>query len=182
MLKKRTIHFIIWLITILVILLSVWSIVNFKFLQNYVSSQVETTGYVAIFIISFIFESIPSIIGPDAPLLTGLLIGLNLWIVLGILLISTTFSALLSYYFGHKSSKYIKFISEKKQWRKYEELFKKYGKAGMVIAALTPVPYIPALAGIFKMDFKYFLFVVTLLREIKYCIVAFFLYWAIGFL
>lgn len=180
--NKKSFHIIIWIITILVIILSIWSIINYKFLKNELENSVESFGYIAIFIIAFIFESIPSVIGPDAPLLTGILIGLNFYFILLILLISTTISALLSYYFGKKSHEYIKAISDKKTFSKYNKLFKKYGKAGMIIAALTPVPYVPALAGIFKMDFKYFLFVVTVLREIKYVLVAIFLYYLLGFI
>jgi len=179
--NKKSFHIIIWVITILVIILSIWSIINYKFLKNELENSVESFGYIAIFIIAFIFESIPSLIGPDTPLITGILIGLNFYVILIILLISTTISALLSYYLGHKSHEYIKEVSDKKTFNKYHKLFKKYGKAGMIIAALTPIPYVPALAGIFKMDFKYFLFVVTLIREIKYVIVAVFLYYILGF-
>jgi len=179
--KRRIAHSVILLIVILMLAFFVYSIVNYRVMRNQLTSGVEKWQYTSVFISSFILESFPSIIGPGTPFTAAMLVKLDFKYTLIILLISTTLSALLSYFLGFKySEEVLKFVSPKTR-KDYERLFKKYGKATMIITAVTALPYIPSLAGVFKMKFKYFLFVVTSIRILNYFFISTVIYYAVNY-
>jgi membrane protein YqaA with SNARE-associated domain len=179
--KKRIAHVFSIAFIILIILFSAYSVINYRLLKNQVTTSIENKGYLGLFISSFILESFPSLIGPGTPLLAALLIKLNFVRLLIILLISTTISSLLTYYLGYRYSDYFKELIDKKNLKKYERLFRKYGKVGMIIAAVTAVPYIPILAGIFKMKPSYFVFIVTTIRIVNYIFTSYVLYLGLNY-
>ena len=64
---------------------------------------------------------------------------------------------------------------DKKNVRKYKDLFKKYGRSAMIIMAISPIPYLPTLAGVFRMSPKYFFLETLSVRIIRHIVV--FLFW-----
>ena len=71
----------------------------------------------------------------------------------------TYVASILNYLFGkgYFSDKLVSLLDGKKV-RKYEKIFEKYGKWGLFLAAIGPVPWVPFcwLAGSFKMKFEKF--------------------------
>ena len=114
-------------------------------------------GYVAIFFITLIVESLAQPIGPEIPLVSGKILGLNMAYTAIITIIGSVLASFINFKIGKifqervsKSEKYIKFI----------EWYKRHGKYGLLVAALGPVPYVPFcwFSGAFGLSIKKFLF------------------------
>lgn len=126
-------------------------------------------GYLGIFVFTTLLELSIQFIGPDVLLAAGMLAKLNLFYIIIMLTLGSWLGGLVGYYMGLTSGDLLVsiFIS-KKRFRKGLDVFKKYGNIGMAILALTPLPYFPIIAGIFKMKFKNFLIYALLARTLRW--------------
>ncbi|MFH1359319.1 MAG: VTT domain-containing protein [archaeon] len=115
-------------------------------------------GYVAVFIFSFLLEAAPQPFASSlVPLAIGVLVGLDFEALIAYTLIAVVLASLVSYWVGIFFGKRIVVkIVGKERFLSYELYFQKYGKAAMIILAVTPIPYFPILGGIFKMKFNDF--------------------------
>ena len=129
-------------------------------------------GYVAIFFITLIVESLAQPIGPEIPLLSGKLLGLNMFYAAIITIMGSTLASFVNFKIGqifeqrvNKSEKYAKFV----KW------YKEHGKYGLLIAALGPVPYVPFcwFSGAFGLSIKRFLSFGLFPRIIRIIFVAY---------
>ena len=87
------------------------------------------------------------------------------------------FSYIIGIIYGKRIT--IKLIGEEKYDLSYE-YSKKYGKLGIAILALTPLPYFPILAGLFKMNLKDFTIYAVISRIIHFLIFGWILYWLLA--
>tara|TARA_Y100000296_G_C5082100_1_gene210483 strand:- start:315 stop:575 length:261 start_codon:yes stop_codon:yes gene_type:complete len=78
------------------------------------------------------------------------------------------------YFLGYVRGKGIVllFIDEE-HYKEYLDLFKNKGKFAMTISALTPIPYLPILAGTLKMHFYDFLLYGIVMRTLRFAVVAY---------
>jgi len=162
------------MVTIILILL-VYSIVNFRVLRNEMTDAVAAGSLTLMAIFFFALEIVPNIIGLEPTIITALIAGLSIPYIITLLIIAVTIANFLSYYIGRSFSSYIRGFIKAKDIHKYEKLWKKYGKATMIITAISPIPYFPALAGLFKMDVKFFTFAVVTSRIARHLVVIAFL-------
>ncbi len=152
----------------------VFMIVGFFFfdLSKFVSSTVLQYGLIAIFIFSFILDSMVQPIGPDIPLITGIMLGMEWYIVLLIVLIASYSALTMTYNIGkYLGEPGIEKILGKKRWGKIKEN-KAVGKWALFIGSISPVPYIPYLAGLYKFSIGQTILYVALPRSIRFTIVA----------
>lgn len=169
------------ILSLSVLTLLFYSIINYSILENQINEALNQDigkySYFAIFILSFLLEISPQpFASAIVPFINGLVIGLNYNLLLIITLlgvVSSSFTAyILGLYYGRKIT--IKIIEED-NYQKYLELFKKYGKFAMTIAAVTPFPYFPILAGIFKMGFKEFIVYAAIPRILYFLVLTYIL-------
>jgi membrane protein YqaA with SNARE-associated domain len=110
-------------------------------------------------------------VGPDVPLVIGILSGLDMWAVLIMVLVGSYLALLLSYYLGRSiGAAGIERIVGRKSFAKIEK-YKMRGKWFMFISALTPVPYIPYLAGLWNFSLKDNILYVMVPRTIRFVLV-----------
>lgn len=144
-------------LTILVLAIAILIIINYNYLGNLLSNilenQIKTLGYFGVFISVFILELIPQpFISALVPFTTGLLFGLNLQNLILMMIVGYLTSNYLAYFIGkYYADSIAKFLISKKNYEKSLKWFEKYGKTAITILALTPLPYLPVLGGIFKM-------------------------------
>jgi len=148
---------------LIILILFIFSLINYSVLSNQVdeslNNQVEKYGYIGVFILAFILEISPQPFASAlVPYANGIIFGLDFKLLLAITILAVILSSLTAYWIGLKYGKRvaIKFTGEE-TYQKYHNIFKKYGKPGMAILALTPIPYFPILAGLFKMNLKNFI-------------------------
>ncbi|MBT4166350.1 hypothetical protein HOE04_04900 [archaeon] len=172
----RTLSFILGL-TILA--LFIYTIINFGFLQNQLEAglknQILQYGYISIFLISFLLEGLPQpFVSAIFPFITGVVLGLDFKLLLLITIAGAILSGFIAYAIGIIYGKKIAIkIAGEENYQTYHNLFKKYGKLGMTIIALTPLPYFPILAGVFKMNLGDFIRFAVLPRIIHFLVFAY---------
>ena len=143
---------------ILILILLGFGIANYKDIQGAIgenlAQQVESYGYPTVFITAFLVELLPQpFVSSLVPFTSGLVFGLDFTTLLILLLIGALSSNYLAYYLGIRYGKRvsIRLVGEE-NYENSLTLFKKYGKLGISMFALTPLPYFPILGGIFKMN------------------------------
>ena len=149
-----------WVLFIsLIIILIFIATLNYDSINNFIEANVETYGYPAIFLFSFLCDAIDQPIVPEVPAVLGVIYKLDvmnvfLTAVLGIWLVS-----IINFNIGKiVFKKKIKDLFVIKKYAYYCNLFQKYGKLALLLAALTPLPYVTFvwLSGAFGMKFKTF--------------------------
>jgi len=172
--KKKVVKLWIWILNIFFILLLVWSLINYKFLDKEVTGLVMTGGLIAMIFLVIFLEGAPIFVGPSVAVASILVMNVfNPWFILFLFLssaiIGNIFYFCLVYFVGAKILKYF----PKKDIKKYKELFKKYGRYALLIMAVSPIHYLPTLAGVFKMDSKKHLLETLAVRLIRHVFVFF---------
>ena len=171
-----------FIIGLLVLSLFLYSLFNYRILnreiEQGVSDYVDKYGYASVFILGFILESSPQpFVSALAPLASGLLVGLSFSTLLIITWVATTISSLTAYIIGRIYGKrFVTKLVDKESYEEYNNLFKKYGKLAFAIVALTPVPYFPVIAGVFKMKLKDFALYALSFRLAHYLIFSYLLF------
>lgn len=158
----------------------VYGILNYRILEKDITKAVEIWGFGAMFVLCFILESLPFVIGPNAPLIAAFAIGLNPAKIILVLYIAVVLSGIIGFYSGKKFSYYVERIIHQERMEKYESCFRKYGAWIGVLSAVAFIPYIPALLGIFNLSQKHFWLVVMPLRIVKFAFTLAVLFWFFG--
>ncbi|MEM4756180.1 MAG: VTT domain-containing protein [Candidatus Woesearchaeota archaeon] len=141
----------------LVLLLIIFSLgfiflFHLEFLINIVVSDY---GHVGIFFSSLITELLILPLGPDVPLFFGIVIGhLTPWVVLLSVLSASLIAFIIAYYLGKTlGAAGIEKVMGKRQYEKLVHATTK-GKIFLLLGAITPIPYIPYLAGVWQLSTK----------------------------
>lgn len=159
-----------------------YSFINYEVLKKQVNEQlqeqIENYGYVGIFVVAFILEITPQ---PFAsfivPFTTGLILGLNFALLLPVTLLSVICAGFFAYGLGIRYGEWLALkVIRKKTYKIYFKIFEKYGRIGMTLIALTPIPYFPIIAGVFKMKLKDFVLFAVIPRIIHVVIFSYILY------
>jgi membrane protein YqaA with SNARE-associated domain len=173
--KKRIVKGVFWAFNFLVIILFIYTLINYSILEKELSIAAQIGGAGLVAALVFILEGAPVFVGPSVAIASLLAMGEDPIFVLAIFLVFSTLGAIVYYYLGYFLGERVFVYFEKEDVKKYRELFKKYGMAAMLITAVTPIPYLPTVAGAFKMGAKEMFFLTTLLRIARHIIV--FLFW-----
>lgn len=138
------------------------AILNYNHIEEKIGvilgDQIENFGYAAIIFAVFLLEAVPQpFVSALVPFTTGFFLGLDFHNLVIITLITAISANYLAYFFGYYYSDTIgKFLVNPKNYEKSLRWFEKYGKKGIAILALTPLPYFPIMGGVFKMSLKDF--------------------------
>jgi membrane protein YqaA with SNARE-associated domain len=150
--------FIIFFIAIAIIFLSV--LFKYSTIQAGIKTYVSVYGLIAIFIIAFLLDAVEQPIGPEIPIIAGILSGINIYLVVIFTSLGSTLASMMGYWLGRKYGQYgfLKIYPEKK-YHKWREKYLKNGNLLLALAALTPVPYVIVcwISGMFGMRRSNFL-------------------------
>jgi membrane protein YqaA with SNARE-associated domain len=153
---------IFWvLFFMLVIVLLILVIIHYEIIGFFMKNSIKKYMYPAIFFFSLLSNLFQQPIGSEAPGVIAVLLGANILLVFFISALGISIGLFISYYVG----KY--FLSDKmqiscslKKYRNYCKIIHKYGRLGLLLAMLTPIPdiFIIWLVGAFKMKLRDFVF------------------------
>jgi membrane protein YqaA with SNARE-associated domain len=174
--KKTIVKIIIWTLNILTILLLVYSLINYKFLENEITTAVQIGGVVTVAILVFILEGAPVFVGSSVAVASLIAAKTNPWLLLIVFIVFAILGNFVYYYLGYLFGKKTLRYFDEANIKKYEKIFKKYGMLSMLVMAVSPVPYLPTIAGAFKMSKKDMFLTTMTLRMIRHTIVFFFWY------
>ena len=174
--KKKVIKFSTWALNFLIIFALMWSIINYKILDQEVTRVVITGGLIAMVFFVIIFEGAPVFIGPSVAVAAILTMNIfNPWFVFLLFILSAIIGNLVYFYLGYFSGEKVMRYFDKEKVEQYRKLFKKYGRRSMLIMAISPIPYFPTLAGVFKMSQRRFFLETLPVRLLRHTFV--FLFW-----
>jgi membrane protein YqaA with SNARE-associated domain len=172
------------LITVLVIWLFIWSIVNSSNLKTDLEEGGTTYGATGIFVLSGLLELVPQYISPHISLFSSAFLGLN--ILLGFLLVAigSFVGSFVGFEIG-KSFRALSLILEDAMGHeacsKMKNFLDHHGKWYLIIAALSPLPYVPLVLGMLDMKRRDFFLYGVIPRMIGFLIMTFVAYGLIGF-
>jgi membrane protein YqaA with SNARE-associated domain len=153
-----------WIFMLLTFILGV---LFFTHIELFIKFIVNGYGYLGIFSLSIILELLLQPIGPDVPLILGILAKLNPWMVITVVLAGAYIAIIISYFIGRKIGapgiEYIVGATSYKNISKHEQ----GGKLFLLVGALTPVPYIPYFAGVWNLSFKDVMLYVAIPRTVR---------------
>jgi len=136
-----------------------------------ISNLIAGYGYGAILVISFIVDVLAQPIGPEIPLFSGKLLGLNIFYVALLTIVGSITATYINYKVG---GLFYDKVCEERNCKKYLELYQKYGKYGLFVSAIGPIPYVPFcwLSGAFGFPIRKFLFYGLIPRIIRIIVVS----------
>ncbi|GIU69688.1 MAG: hypothetical protein KatS3mg002_0924 [Candidatus Woesearchaeota archaeon] len=163
-----------WVLIILIFLIVLLFAV---YVKQIIGLVISDYGFIGIFIASFITDLLVQPIGPDVPLVLGVFAGLNPWIVLLMILLGSYLALLVAYYLGKTlGAAGIERIIGKKNFVKLDK-YTLTGKWFMFIGSLTPIPYIPYLAGLWRFSLVDNIMFVVVPRTIRFIIILILAYY-----
>ncbi|MGV8086429.1 MAG: VTT domain-containing protein [Candidatus Woesearchaeota archaeon] len=156
---------------IFLILTFIFGILFFTHIELFIELIVNDYGYVGIFILAILLELLLQPIGPDVPLILGILGGLNPLIVLIAILAGAYIALVIAYIVGFKiGAPGIEYVMGTKKYKNISK-HEQGGKWFLLIGALTPVPYIPYFIGVWKLSLKDIMLYVAIPRTVRFLVV-----------
>lgn len=156
---------------VLILLIFIAVLLFAVYVKQIIGSFVLEYGFIGIFIVSILTDLLVQPIGPDVPLILGVVTRLNPWIVLLMVLLGSYIALVIAYYLGKTlGAAGIERIIGKKSFaslKKYETGSKWF----MFVSALTPIPYIPYLAGLWRFSLVDTVMFVAVPRTLRFVIV-----------
>jgi len=172
--KKKVIKYSLWILNLLIVFTLIWSLVNYKILDKEVTRLVMVGGLSAMILFVIFLEGAPVFLGPSVVVAAILAMNsFNPWLILSLFLSSAIVGNVFYFYLGYFSGEKIFKYFQKTDVKKYKNLFKKYGRNAMLIMAISPIPYLPTLAGVFKMNSKQQILETLIVRMIRHTVVFF---------
>lgn len=158
---NRRKKWLIFLVTSLLVIIGIFWIIslNQESLEFFIGESVNRYSFFGIFVFSFLADMLIQPIGPEVPALIGVLFNLGFLGVIIFALLGSYFASLINYYIG----KYL-IRSKLEQLNRFKKRFvnlsERYGKWGLAIAAITPVPWVPFcwFVGSTEMKLRQFIF------------------------
>ena len=157
-----------WIFILLLVIVAIGMF--FIDIESLTNQAITQYGYVAIILLSFILDFLVQPIGPDVPLVLGIAV-LQPYLVLLSVLIGSYITMIAAYLVGKRlgDPALLKLLGQKQYDKMRKNL--KYGKWYLAISSLTPVPYIPYLAGMWRLSFGECLVYMVIPRTVRYSIV-----------
>lgn len=166
--KKHTRFLVVFFSIAFFIALLVY--LNYDYLQQNMAYLVQQYGYPVVFLLSFLVDVLEQPFGPEIPGSFAIAMGLNAHLVFIIVVTGNLTGVTFSYFIGKTLlANKIQSLGQTEKYARYWDMFLKYGKYGLFVATLSPVPFVFFcwLSGAFNLkmrDFYLYGFVPRILR------------------
>ena len=155
-LRRKTIQIIGYIILFVLLALFVYTLLYYQELKTNLEQEIQMYGPIGLVIAAFIVDTVGGPLGPEVPVIGGLLAGIKLPTVLYMTAFGSAAASLIVFFAGRFFGEYgaLHFISEEK-YKKWRRVFIRHRRLTMSLGALTPVPYVTVciISGIFKVRF-----------------------------
>ena len=174
--KRRLMFYFQFLFVAVIIAIFIYVLLSFSRIETEIVESVSAYGFIAIFVSSFLLDALMQPLGPDIPIIAGILAGLDIYLTVIFAVAASVLASLAGHFLGRWYSdfgfKEVYGIEAYKKWRRF---FKKYDRPAVAIAAVTPVPYVPIcwMSGIFEMKLSQFLLFAIVPRILRFIGVAY---------
>jgi membrane protein YqaA with SNARE-associated domain len=147
------------IVLMIIVILFLYSIFNYKFLEEKISEEIKIYGIVGIGFFAFLLDLVPQYISPHVLAVIGNLLDMNMFYVILFMVIGSILGSMTAFEIGSKLKK-SKFLIEfmgKKREMKIKKGINQGGKYIISLAAISPLPYIPVVIGMLHMERKKFI-------------------------
>lgn len=160
-----------WIVAIFIITIFVLVGIFLKPLKEAISSFVGVYGYFAILAITILVDTMAQPIGPEVPIVAGRVAGLEFLSVMVVTLIGSVIASIFNYYVGKW---FFGWVCRHGKCDRYLGMYHKYGRYGLFLSAIGPVPYVPFcwFSGAFHYPFIRFVLFGIIPRVGRVCFVA----------
>jgi membrane protein YqaA with SNARE-associated domain len=161
------------MITLFAIITVFSAIYNHTFFESKISELINSFGALALLYLTLFLELIPNYVSPHLGIFSAILLGINPLIATLAILCGSLTASLLGFEIGRIYGKeFITNLFGNEIIEKIErKINKKGGKTVVLLASISPLPYLPMVIGSLKMDRKKFIIWGIIPREISYIIV-----------
>jgi|GEM_PF-1987851 len=165
MTHKRKIFQIVGTILLLILLVAfLGTVVYHEQIKAELAQEIQAYGAIGCLLGGFIADTFGGPMGPEWPVIAGILAGIKLPTALAMTTLGSVLATIAVYWvgfaFGEVGAREIFTVERYERWQR---VFLRNRRVTMVLAALTPVPYVTCclIAGIFKMrTWEYFVFTI----------------------
>lgn len=155
---KKKVKIISWIVTIIITTLMIITFIKRNEISNVITSQVQSSGFFLL-IITALTEVLPTYLSPELFVIQSQIIGLPLFEILIYLVIGSIVGSIIGFELGRKYGILLTLkLYNYEKVQKLEAKTDKYGKWIMLVAAVSPVPYLPIVFGAFGIKRKSFIF------------------------
>lgn len=170
---KRLIARIGLFVAFLTLLVFVMSVSFREEIQSYIAGDVAQYGRAAVVLAAFLLELFPQYVSPHLIIVNAKILNLPLMQVIAL----SSAGAIAGSVLGFKIGKFygpgvLQNFYEKKKLKKVNEKIEIYGRWFIAIAAVSPLPYLPAVFGAFELKWKTFILYGILPRIIGFTILG----------
>lgn len=142
-------------------------------LSGWVNQTILSYGLVAIFLLSGFLDCLAQPIGPDVAIIAGVAIGFPPLHVYIMVCLGSLCALVITYSIGlFIGEEGIKKLLGNKAWTRLKDK-EHYGKWALFIGAIGPVPYVPYIAGVYKLTFWQVLKYAAIPRMARFGVVLF---------
>lgn len=171
-LKRATILF-----AAIFILLFILSIVYQENLEDILGSNISAYGAGFLFFIAFLIELIPNYLSPHLGVINAYVLDISLETTVLFLLLGSITGSVIGFELGKKYGTHLaeNFLAEK-EIRQIENVLNKKGRWGILLAAISPIPYLPIILGSIRFSRKNFISFGVVPRSIGITLTALIVY------
>ncbi len=174
--KRKIIRILGYLLLAVIIAILAYTLLFYHEIKIEMEYEIQRYGAIGLFIAGFIVDSIGGPLGPEVPVIGGLLAGIKIPTVIYMTAIGSITAGLIVYFIGYFFGEYgaLHFTTQEKykHWRK---VFLRHRRITMALSALTPVPYVTVcmISGIFKVKLWEYVIFTLCARMIRIAGVAY---------
>lgn len=154
---KKRMKLIEIIVIILFLILCIISLLNYNSLENKTEQTIQNYGFVGLFLITALLEIVPSVLNGVVGLWAATATGMSIHISMLVAIVGSILGSYIGFIIGEKYGfKYVCAMFEKETVDKILKFWEKYGKSFILIAAITPLPYVPIIFGALGLSKKEF--------------------------
>ena len=155
---KKLINLLNIAIASLFLFLFLFSIIKQGYIRELISSEIEAYGFFFIFLVSALLEFIPQYVTPYVILINAEVIGISISQLLIFTIAGSVIGSLIGFETGRKYGLgFVENIYNEKEIMRIQKKTNNYGKWFVLVAAISPLPYIPIIFGFLNLTRKNFI-------------------------
>lgn len=175
--RKKFLEVVTFMFVLFFIVLFVLSIIYKSDIEIFLGSNLESSGGIILLIIGFLIELIPNYLSPHIAIVNAYVLDISLRVTITYLLIGTILGSLLGFFIGKTYG--VEFADDfvsREKISKIKKTMNEKGRWGVLLAALSPVPYLPIVLGAIRLSWKNFIIFGIIPRSIGIILLGFVVY------
>ena len=175
--RKGWIYIVLFVATYVFLVIIFSQLSQTEILKSEINTILQSYGWIALFPIVLILDSLPQPISPDVVVMaSAYFTDMNIISIIIVSGIGSLLAGILCYTIGWQyGMHFIKKRFSEKTIIKGEKMMQKYGAIGVLIGALTPLPYdiVCYLSGFFKVNIPLFVIISLVGRTLRFAVIAY---------